>query len=97
MFFPVRYSDIDLYRHVNNARYIQWIMDGYSLEMHTDFEPGVFEINFVSEAKMGDEVVIQTESLESSSSEPSFLHCIRRKEDGREICLARVVWRKATC
>jgi medium-chain acyl-[acyl-carrier-protein] hydrolase len=92
-FFPVRYSDLDLYNHVNNAKYIQWILDSYPEEMNREYEVTLFEINFVSESKMGDEVAIYTERLESSTSEPAFRHGIKRKVDNRDICLAETTWR----
>lgn len=91
--FPVRYSDLDLYNHVNNAKYIQWILDSFPDKMNREYEVAVFEINFVSESKMGDEVAIYTERLESSDSEPTFRHGIKRKTDNRDICMAETKWR----
>ena len=43
--FPVRYSDLDLYNHVNNVKYIQWILDSYPVEMHREFEISKVEIS----------------------------------------------------
>lgn len=94
MFFPVRYSDLDLYDHVNNAKYMQWILDSYPEELLRRNEIALFEINFLAEAKMGDEVAIHTERIESPiSSAISFRHSIKRKSDARDICLAEVIWR----
>jgi acyl-ACP thioesterase len=93
-FFPVRYSDLDLYDHVNNAKYMQWIMDNYPEDMHRQYEVEVFEINFVSEAKMGDEVAIHTEK--PKSPDQAFRHSIKRKSDNRDVCLASATWRKST-
>ncbi|HLP48920.1 MAG TPA: acyl-ACP thioesterase domain-containing protein, partial [Candidatus Kapabacteria bacterium] len=59
--FPVRYSDLDLYDHVNNAKYMQWLLDSYPEKILRQNEIATFEINFAAEAKMGDEVVIHTE------------------------------------
>jgi acyl-ACP thioesterase len=93
--FPVRYSDLDLYNHVNNAKYIQWILDSYPEEMNREYEVTIFEINFVSESKMGDEIAVTTKRLESSSSEPRFFHGIKRKADNRDICLVETMWRSS--
>jgi acyl-ACP thioesterase len=94
MFFPVRYSDLDLYDHVNNAKYMQWILDSYPEELLRRNEIVLFEINFLAEAKMGDEVAIHTQGLETpTSSAFSFRHSIKRKSDTRDICLAEVIWR----
>jgi medium-chain acyl-[acyl-carrier-protein] hydrolase len=91
-FFPVRYSDLDLYNHVNNAKYIEWILDSFPAEMHRGFAVTEFEINFLSEAKLGDEAAILTGKLEDASL--AFGHCIKRKADNRDICLARTKWKK---
>lgn len=92
-FFPVRYSDLDLYDHVNNAKYIQWILDSYPEQIHRQYEVGVFEINFVSEAKMGDEVAIHTEK--PGTPDLAFRHSVKRKVDNRDVCLASAKWRKS--
>jgi acyl-ACP thioesterase len=92
-FFPVRYSDLDLYRHVNNARYIQWLLDSYPPDKHRDSQVETFEINFLAEAKMGDEAAIHTQAVETGGH--AFLHSVKRKADNRDICLARVIWKGA--
>jgi len=89
-FFTVRYSDLDLNLHVNNARYIEWILDGYSFEMHQTHQISSFEINFLAESNCGDELVVRSE--QKKESPPTFLHTILRKQDGQELCRARVRW-----
>jgi acyl-ACP thioesterase len=91
MFFPVRYSDLDLYNHVNNTKYIQWILDSFPVEMHQDYAITEFEINFLLEAKMGDETAIHSQKENAS---PEFFHCVKRKADNRDICMARTIWKK---
>jgi len=88
--FPVRYSDLDLYNHVNNVKYIEWILDSYPVEMHHESEISTFEINFLSEAKYGNEISIYTESPDDAAA--PFKHCIKRVTDERDICLSRVGW-----
>lgn len=91
-FFPVRYSDLDLYDHVNNAKYIQWILDNYPLNMHRDFEVETFEINFLAETKIGDEAAIHTQTIDGYDY--AFLHSVKRRADNRDICLAKVIWKR---
>jgi acyl-ACP thioesterase len=93
--FPVRYSDLDLYDHVNNAKYMQWIIDSYPVEMHTKHIISTFEINFLSETRIEDEVFIQTEKIEDQEENLIYLHCIHRKKDERPICHARITWEKS--
>lgn len=90
--FAVRYSDLDLYDHVNNARYIQWVLDSFSRETHKEKRLVEFEVNFAAEAKIGDVVSIHTKPLEDS---PGFFeHCVKRQSDNRDVCLARTRWEK---
>ncbi len=94
--FPVRYSDLDLYDHVNNAGYVRWISDNYPGEILRRNDVVECEINFVSEAKMGDEAAIYTQSLEDVPGDASyrFRHAVKRKSDNKDICLAEMIWRK---
>jgi acyl-ACP thioesterase len=91
-FFTVHYSDLDMHQHVNNARYIEWILDSYPFEMNQTHHITTFEINFLAESNFGDELSIQSEQQKDSN--PAFLHTMIRKEDGRELCRARVRWKK---
>jgi medium-chain acyl-[acyl-carrier-protein] hydrolase len=88
--FPVRYSDLDLYDHVNNVKYIQWIVDSYPAAAHREFKISGFEINFLSEAKYGDKISICTETYEESP--PRAGHSVKREADYRDVCLARARW-----
>lgn len=91
--FRVRYSDTDIYHHVNNTRYIQWIIDSYPSDIHDASQVDSFEVNFVSEAKLGDTVFIETQNIPQPEHVQQALHCIRKQEDNRVICLARAAWR----
>lgn len=91
-FFTVRYSDLDLNLHVNNSRYIEWILNSYSFEMNQTHHISTLEINFLAESNLGDELSVQSEKQNDSA--PAFLHTMIRKADGRELCRARVRWKK---
>lgn len=88
--FPVRYSDLDLYNHVNNAKYVQWVLDGYPSGMLRESVPITLEVNFAAEARMGDEIAIHTKNSESDS--PEYFHGIKRVSDNRDVCLVRLEW-----
>ncbi|MEW6375723.1 MAG: hypothetical protein AB1502_08025 [Thermodesulfobacteriota bacterium] len=92
MFFTVHYSDLDIHQHVNNSRYIEWILDSYPLEMDQTHQITTFEINFLAESNCGDELSIR--SKQQRDSIPNFLYTIVRKEDSRELCRARVRWKR---
>ncbi len=89
--YAVRYSDIDMHHHVNNIKYIEWILDSYPFEMTQTYQIHTFEINFLGESTHGDEIAIYKETLKETP--PAFLHNIIRKGDGRELCRARTGWK----
>lgn len=61
--FMVRHSDLDMNNHVNNTKYAQWVLDSIALEELTGtLEVYGYEINFLAEAKSGDEILIQKSS-----------------------------------
>jgi medium-chain acyl-[acyl-carrier-protein] hydrolase len=90
--YTVRYSDIDMHHHVNNTKYIEWILDSYPFEMNQTHQIHTFEINFLAESSYGDEISVHTEPVENFPL--TFLHSVHRKEDGRELCRAKVSWKR---
>jgi acyl-ACP thioesterase len=56
--FEVRNSDLDMNEHVNNTRYVQWILDSIPRVWHNNFSLREYEVNFLAEAHSGDHVDI---------------------------------------
>ena len=90
--YTVRYSDIDMHHHVNNTKYIEWILDSYPFEMNQTHQIHTFEINFLAESSYGDEISVHTEPVENFPL--ALLHSVFRKGDGRELCRAKVSWKR---
>jgi acyl-ACP thioesterase len=57
----VGYSDIDINEHLNNSRYIDYIMDCFSLEKHKNYFVKSIEIDYVHEALPGDSITLYTD------------------------------------
>ncbi|RPH50810.1 MAG: hypothetical protein EHM85_09010 [Desulfobacteraceae bacterium] len=85
--FRVFFSDIDVNRHVNSAKYLQWMIDSHSYGHLETTEIKEIELNFLSEALPGDEVTVLSE--ETGIQE---LCSVRRAGDGRELCRGRFEW-----
>jgi acyl-ACP thioesterase len=62
---PVRYSDLDQNRHVNNARYVEWIFDFLNQEILETRTPAFFAIEYKQEVKAGDRVLLRMERTEN--------------------------------
>jgi acyl-ACP thioesterase len=52
------YSAVDIMQHVNNARYIEWISDCFSMDEHQTRRPKSLQINFLNEIKPGETVTL---------------------------------------
>ncbi len=91
-FYEVCYSDIDVHHHVNNIKYIEWILDSAPFEMNRTHQIHTFEVNFLAESSCGDPISIQTQAIQESP--PVFLHRVSREGEGKELCRARTGWKK---
>ena len=54
--FRVQFSDLDVNRHVNSTRYLQWMIDSHSQEHLEKTELKAIELSFLAEALPNDEV-----------------------------------------
>ncbi|NQT57465.1 MAG: hypothetical protein HQ557_00640 [Bacteroidetes bacterium] len=89
------YRDIDSVRHINNISYIEWILESFSLDYKTDFKPCEFEINFLSESFLGDELMLYTRK-DPSGQDGSWQHTVIKIHGDvqTEACRARSIWKK---
>jgi medium-chain acyl-[acyl-carrier-protein] hydrolase len=86
--FRVLFSDIDVNRHVNSAKYLQWMVDSHSHEFLESMEPRSVELSFLAEALPRDEVTVFSERIDDQE-----LCSVRRVGDGKELCRTRFEWR----
>ena len=84
----VRYSDLDVNRHANSARYVQWILNSYSEEFIEKHEVTRCEINFLAECGYSDRIGIYTENTGSHS----YLHTLVKENRNIEVCRLRLLW-----
>ncbi len=88
--FEVCYSNIDMHHHVNNSKYMEWILNSYPSEIHQNYHVQTFQINYLAESSEGEEVSVHSEPVRDFP--PVYLHGIFRENDARELCRARVSW-----
>lgn len=100
----VRSSHIDMFNHVNNAKYVEFLEWGrvhLAEEQNIDFlsmvENGIgpavirLEINYRKEASMGDVLLIDTRAMEIKNDKVGILEqTITNKKSGELICDAVV-------
>jgi medium-chain acyl-[acyl-carrier-protein] hydrolase len=86
--YRVRFSDIDVNRHVGSSRYLQWIIDSHSTAHLEAAELAAIDLSFLAEALPDDEVAVFSEV--SGDGERC---AVRRVGDGKELCRAALTWR----
>lgn len=61
-----RYSDLDINKHVNAVKYIEWIQDFFPIEKYEKQNIKEFQINYQSETRYDEEVEIRTHKEENN-------------------------------
>ena len=84
----VRFSDLDLNRHVNNAYYAGWAAESVPEAVLHTCRLRSLELQFRAEATFGDVVVIQTQRDDALT----FTHSLARRNDARAVTVARTRW-----
>ncbi|MFP8489024.1 acyl-[acyl-carrier-protein] thioesterase [Gracilimonas sp. Q87] len=74
-YFEVRNSDLDMNDHVNNARYVEWVMEHYSNSNPLSVK--AIDIQFLRESVSGDEIT--SDYLEKDND--TYLHQLKNQDD----------------
>ncbi len=90
--FRVRYSDLDVNRHVNNVCYAEWAVETVPEAVLHTCQLSAIELQFRAETTLGDTVVAQARQ-QSDGEVLRFDHRLLREADEREVALARTRWR----
>jgi hypothetical protein len=67
------------------------MMNAFPLDLHKAKKVYTLEVNYLGEANYGDEVNIFSQQFTNDSD--AYLVNIVRKDDEKEVCRARFVWR----
>ncbi len=84
--FKVRYSDIDLNRHVNSARYVEYLLNQYPFEWYDNNRITRFEIAYAHEARPGIDIDVYREMTTDSD------HSLELRHDGNTLCRSRIIF-----
>jgi acyl-ACP thioesterase len=90
--FVVRYSDLDINQHVNNVKFVEWVVEGLPAAVLNDSVPSELEINFLAEAFHEDRILATCSAQDPDNT--IFHHSLTRQQDGRELARAITKWRK---
>lgn len=84
--FIVKYSDVDINKHLNSMKYIEHFVDVFDIEMFREKEIRRIEINYVSEGRYGTKLDI----LKREESDGIFV--LEMKDGDTNVCSTRIAW-----
>ena len=90
--FVVRYSDLDINQHVNNVKFVEWIVESVPSATLNAWVASELEINFLAEAFHEDRILAACSPQDPDHT--IFHHSLARQQDGRELARAITKWRK---
>ncbi len=81
-FKTVLHSDIDLNEHVNNTKYLQWVLDEWGHDFCMQHPIEEISIHFISQLWPGNQYYISQQQI----NEHEWKHTIYAQDDHREVC-----------
>jgi acyl-ACP thioesterase len=81
-------SDIDMQKHVNNTRFVQWVLDRFPFDYLQEHRLREIEVNFLQQAKIGDYYHVATGAVSATECISSVV----RENDGKELARIRTQW-----
>jgi acyl-ACP thioesterase len=58
----ISYSDIDINGHLTNSKYLDFIMDCFSVESHKKYTVASIQISYINEALPGDSIILSRDT-----------------------------------
>lgn len=87
--FDIRFDDLDVNRHVNNANYIVWAFEPLDFEFRKKHKLRVLDMVFKKEITYGNKVLSQVEVNDNITT-----HILKNSTTGDELCVVRAEWIK---
>ena len=85
--FEIRFDDIDVNNHVNNANYIVWAFEPLDFNFRSDKKLKTLDMVFKKEIKYGEKVLSQVEFQNDKT-----IHILKNAETGEDLCLISALW-----
>ncbi|MBP7102935.1 MAG: hypothetical protein KBA86_06755 [Bacteroidales bacterium] len=89
-YFPVLHSDIDMNKHVNNTRYMAWVLDEYGHDFHQHYRIKTCNIHFMKQTKFGEYYGLQRNEITPNT----FVSSIFTRNQSTELCRIELEWKK---
>ena len=89
--FNVNRYDTDMNKHVNNIRYLQWVVESVPAEVVDNYYLYSIDGRFIAEAHFGQTIVSLTKN---DTRDQSYLHTIKIEGTDKVCATAKTVWKK---
>ena len=89
--FKVNMYDTDTNKHVNNLRYLQWLMESIPQETIENYYLHFIDGRFISEAQYDDVILASTKR---DVAENSFVHTIHVKGTNKVCATGKTIWKR---
>lgn len=89
--FKANRYDTDMNKHVNNIRYLQWLIESVPDEFVDTHYLHSIDGRFIAEAHYGQTIISQTKN---DTGNKSFLHTMKIKETGIVCAAAKTIWKE---
>ena len=87
--FKVRYNDIDVNMHANNANYIIWALEPLPYEFKTEHKLKNIDIVYKKEIKYGEKLISNVQMLENNIT----VHALKNSITNEDLCLLKCEWK----
>lgn len=88
----IRRSDIDTFNHVNNTKYLEWIMEAIPQEIYEGFNLTSFEITYKKETGINSHIAIISQIISKDEKCCELIHSIVNTDSNNESASSRTVW-----
>lgn len=92
--FHVRKSDIDYNNHVNNVKYLNWMLEVIPNHIDRDYILTELDIQYKKEIKLGDLIISSIDKGTCTNDTIEFLHTIKEENSSDINAFGRTVWKK---
>ena len=98
MAFKVNRYDTDMIRHVNNIRYLQWVVESIPDEIVDNYYLYSIDGRFVSEIHYGESIISLTKELNKQTEKNKdfkyYTHTIKTTSSNKACAMANTTWKK---
>ena len=87
--FEIRFDDLDVNQHVNNANYIVWAFEPLDFDFRKSHKLKTLDMVFKKEITYGSKVISQIEINDNITN-----HVLKNAQTGDDLCMIKAEWKK---